>query len=92
VTTPADEIRWLEPWHGGPGTPGVPGLEQELAREVGAGHSLYHFKTEALARRFDQDDVLFRVLGADGETVAYAEVHLTWPRARESHPDWPHTV
>jgi hypothetical protein len=82
---------WLEPWHGAPGTPGIPGLEQELSREAGAGHSLYHFRTEAVARRFDSDDVLFRVLGADGETVGFAEVHLTWSPGRETSPDFPFT-
>ena len=89
--TDLSDFAWLEPGHGGSETPGIPGLEQELSREVGAGHSLYHFRTEAVARRSDSDDVLFRILGADGETVGFAEVHLTWSRNRETSPDFPST-
>jgi len=87
-------MEWLEPW--------VPiadldwpaqevadyraGWERQLAREVGPRHILRGLKFELIARRFDTDDALFRLL--DG---GVAEVHLTWARGEEPDPRWPAT-
>ena len=61
-------------------------LERELAAEVSPGHVLAGVDLKAIARRHDQDDVLFQLL--DG-SARVAVVHLTyagrgsreWPRA-----------
>jgi hypothetical protein len=92
-----DDLRhfeWMEPWHGGAGVPGVPGLERELQREVGAGHALYHLANDAVAvaRRYDMDDVLFAICEREGVPLLFAEVHLSWPRSRETFPDVPSTT
>jgi hypothetical protein len=60
------------------------GLERELARELPDGHVLKGVSVRAIARRFDQDDVVFRL--EDGRLCV---VHLTWNVERE--PAWPST-
>ena len=62
-------------------------LEQELRRELCPDHALAGIEVECLARRADQDDVLFRLRGHESE---FAIVHLTW--TRESVPEWPATA
>ncbi|MDQ3439807.1 MAG: hypothetical protein M3478_05600 [Planctomycetota bacterium] len=85
---------WLEPWHPVERVLGVPGLELELQREVGAGHRLYHLAGDCtpVARRFDTDDVLFAVVDPDGPVLLWAEIHLTWRASRESDPQFPWVV
>ena len=63
-------------------------FEAELRREVKPGHPLFGAPVAAIARRYDQDDVLFELL--DG-SCRVAEVHLTWAGDRES-PPWPGTA
>jgi hypothetical protein len=62
-------------------------LEAELHLECSSRHPLHGQDVEPLARRYDRDDVFFRVGG--GGTVA--QVHLTWTGATESNPKWPTT-
>jgi hypothetical protein len=62
-------------------------LEQELARELPAGHVLAGKAVRAVAARTDRDDVLFLV--PDG---GCAVVHLTWSGRREASSEWPSTV
>jgi hypothetical protein len=62
------------------------GFEQELRKEVCPGHVLYRTKIKAIARRTDNDDVLFMLV----EKVSYAQVHLTWTGKREKDRRWPH--
>jgi hypothetical protein len=62
----------------------APKLEQELARELPAGHVLKSRTAEPQARRDDCDDVAFLVAGA-----GLCLVHLTWQV--ESDPRWPHS-
>jgi len=59
-------------------------LEQELARETSVRHVLYKKKVSLIARRHDQDEVLFQL--DDGRV---AQVHLKWNR--EPDPDYPWT-
>jgi|GEM_PF-1134855 len=59
-------------------------LEEELYRECIKGHKLYGIKAKAVARRQDNDDVLYELVNGSGE---YAVVHLTWNK--EKTPDWP---
>lgn len=77
-------IEFLEPWsavaHGGGA------LEQELRRELAAGHVLFGRSVRAAARRHDRDDVLFELT----DTGECAVVHLTWT-GREERPPFPMT-
>jgi hypothetical protein len=59
-------------------------LEEELRREVPRAHRLFGRDLQAVARRQDRDDVLFR--SSDGGTFC---VHLTW--SVENDPKWPWT-
>jgi hypothetical protein len=62
-------------------------MAEQLAREIPAGHIIAARRWHAIARRMDNDDVLF-VLD-DGPEVAV--VHLTWSHIREGSPVWPST-
>ena len=62
-------------------------LEAELHRELPKGHQLCGRQLRAIARRQDQDDVLFRSATDDGSLFC---VHLTWSKERD--PQWPWTV
>ena len=48
-------------------------LSGQLKKEISKNHLLFDKKVETLARRQDNDDVLFLV-----EDNSYAVVHLTW--------------
>lgn len=84
LTSGLGEVEWLDPWQ-----PTAPGLETELAREVGPGHVLAGRRAVAVARRIDDDDVLFYL--PDGP-ASLAVVHLTWTGHRERKPEFPWTV
>lgn len=66
-------------------------LEQELARELTAGHPLWGARAQAIAQRRDSDDVLFVVEHESGER-AFAVVHLTWSGRPSSDSGWPSTA
>jgi hypothetical protein len=87
------QFRFLIPWQAEEVSRGVPGLEQELQREVGAGHVLYHVAGDcrAIAHHGGADDVLFGVIDDTDCIILFAEVHLTWSRGRESFPQFPIT-
>lgn len=80
-------IEWVKPWVpiSDPGHRAK--IEEELHREVGDGHALFGLAPTAIARREDQDDVLFLL---DDERVA--EVHLTWTGRSEANAQWPCTT
>src|SRR5688500_9613349 len=61
-------------------------FEDEYAAEITKGHPLYGVPVKAIARRMDQDDVLFRLLR---HLCEYAVVHLTWSGRAEDDPRWP---
>jgi hypothetical protein len=77
----------LPPWTDA--TPNAEALASELQREVGPDHPLFGRTVHVLARRGDNDDVLFEVPAL---SHPYAVVHLTWKGQREQRPVWPHTV
>jgi hypothetical protein len=82
-----ENIEWMEPW-----TPIVDpalrtSLETELRNEVAQGHVLFGRSAMALARRSDQDDVLFAV----DNPSQFAVVHLSYA-ARPDRPPWPDTI
>src|SRR5437868_14416611 len=64
-----------------------PAFLVELLLELKPGHPLFGLPVAPVARRYDQDDVLFEVLDGSGRV---AEVHLTWAGGRE-RPPWPST-
>ena len=61
-------------------------LETELARELGPGHPLHGVRARAIARRGDNDDVLFAL---ERGPAPFAIVHLTWSGRVEADPAWP---
>ena len=63
-------------------------LEAELRRELIAGHPLYGLAVRAVARRVDNDDVLFEITDS---SARHALVHLTWSGKPERSPKWPWT-
>ena len=82
VKADLDQILWKDPWNFE-----ISDLEEELAREVSSQHPLAGAEAIAVARRCDNDDVLFFLPNHD---PPLAVVHLTWHR--ESGPAWPFTV
>lgn len=68
-------VQWLSLWEAV-----GPGLEGELATEVGPRHVLYGYPAVSVARRVDKDDVLFILPKGPS---ALAVVHLTWSGSRE---------
>jgi len=87
MTESLDPTTLLAPWRAV-----VPeeqrGLAGQLRREVARTHPLHKKRVVVLARRVDNDDVLFYVEDAP---QPYAVVHLTWRRTREKDPRWPWT-
>jgi hypothetical protein len=79
--------QWLEPWVPVKSREARSTFETELCREVGAGHLLLGLSVAAVAKREDQDDVLFML--SDGRV---AEVHLTWRGRQEVDARWPSTA
>jgi hypothetical protein len=83
-------VEWLPPWWDitEKGREFAAAFEQVLLREVAPGHPLYEIPVEAIGRRDDNDDVLFRLLdGSDRLAV----VHLTWTQNPPERPPWPAT-
>lgn len=83
----SDEVEWLEPWSAVADDGMRANLESELAKEVGRGHLLFQRPSRALARRYDQDDVLYAV----GSPSQLAVVHLS-DAAKPDQPPWPLTT
>ena len=88
-----DRVQWPEGWC--PLYPNDPAagllLERQLARELGDAHALYPVRhaITCLARREDNDDVLYWIEGA---TRPFALVHLTWDPGPGPKPSFPWTV
>ena len=79
-----EKIELLLPWEKCSG-----GLETELRNEVSPDHFLYGVEAVSLARRIDNDDVLF-FLPAHEKPLAV--VHLTWSGKQDAHSDFPRTI
>ncbi len=80
---------FLIPWYSGISTKVAEAMEAELERELIPGHVLYGKKVKTIARRQDNDDVLFEVFDAD---FKFAKVHLTWSMKPEISKAWPRTI
>lgn len=81
---PGDELEFLLPWQAC--TSEHAALQHELYLELSEKHPLFGKNATTVARRIDNDDVLFKL---DGEQ--YAVVHLTWSSKKERYPDCPFT-
>jgi hypothetical protein len=77
---------WLEPWMPVSEADGSP-LLRELRAELPRNHALYGRDAKAIARRVDNDDVLFAIASPSQLAV----VHLTYGSHPEKGPDWPET-
>ncbi|MEP7340554.1 MAG: hypothetical protein ABI977_22680 [Acidobacteriota bacterium] len=75
------QVEWLDPWR-----PESSGLERELVSEVSPRHPLFQIEAIAIARRDDNDDVLFFL---PKYAPPLAVVHLTWRKQTET--EWPFT-
>ncbi|SKC42140.1 hypothetical protein [Ohtaekwangia koreensis] len=73
----------LTPWHFAD-----KGLNNQLEKEISRGHILYGKDVTTVARRQDNDDVLFAVFDSD---FKYARVHLTWSQSKLAGTDYPTT-
>ena len=87
MATEIGEVEWLEPWSAIVDDEMRAQLEGEVAREAGRGHPLFQRPARALARRYDQDDVLYEV----GSPSQLAVVHLTYA-PKPDQPPWPWTT
>ena len=81
-----ENIEWLEPWAEIQTDRRKP-FEAQLKREVQPGHLLYQVEVNAVAQRFDCDDVLFALVN---HVHALAVVHLTYSTSQASS-QWPRT-
>jgi hypothetical protein len=61
-------------------------LIEELEKEINPNHVLYGKKSIPIAKREDDDDVIFKI--SDG---SYALVHLTWSGKQEKDERFPFT-
>lgn len=80
---PGDTIHYLKPWHADDID-----LTVQLQREINKKHILYSKSVKTIARRQDNDDVLFEV---DSAEFKYAMVHLTWAQKTLDDPKYPRT-
>jgi hypothetical protein len=81
----SDGFQYRVPWHRTSQT-----LHDELRRELSSQHQLYGVTARAVARRQDNDDVLFELFGSDAP-ADFAVVHLTWSGRRDQFPNFPST-
>ena len=80
---PGDTIHYLKPWHADDTD-----LTVQLHREISKKHILYGRSIKTVARRQDNDDVLFEV---DDAEFKYAMVHLTWAQKMLDDRKYPRT-
>lgn len=84
--------QWLDPWI--PVSSGG-ALERELATELPAHHILKGVRLRAIARRADNDDVLFQLIGHEKPLAVVqlsyrheADAQLPWTVLFDSWEDW----
>lgn len=78
---PGDTIHYLKPWHADDID-----LSVQLHIEINKKHILHGKLLKTIARRQDNDDVLFEV---DNAEFKYALVHLTWAQKTSEDPKYP---
>ena len=77
------KISYKNPWH-----ETDQDLTKQLLLEIASDHILAGKTVETIARRDDNDDVLFKVIDKD---ITYAIVHLTWKQFKHADSEWPET-
>lgn len=83
-------MSWLEPWYSIADIPDeANGMARRLKCELAVGHELFGVPVEAVGRRCDCDDVVFRLLDGSGR---FAVVHLTWIQNPPEQPPFPWTT
>gem|GEM_PF-3452353 len=80
-----DDFLFRIPWH----RTNQP-LHEELAREMSPPHQLHGIAARAVARRQDNDDVLFELFGSNAP-ADFAVVHLTWSGRPDQFSEFPGT-
>src|SRR4028119_1395707 len=83
---PGDDIHFLVPWYKFEKVETV--FAEQLCMEVSPKHVLFNKKVKAIAKRQDNDDILFEVLDDENK---FAVVHLTWKQRNEEDPRYPKT-
>ena len=72
-----------EPWYWY-----VNDLTMQLFREISNDHILFTKTLKSIARRQDNDDVLFEI---ENDPFKCAVVHLTWSKVKQTDNRWPST-
>lgn len=80
---PGDQLEFHPPWHSRDVD-----LVKQYDREAHSEHVLFGRTMKTIARRQDNDDVLFELLD---EPRGFAVVHLTWAQKKLSSAQYPHT-
>ena len=80
---PGADLQLLEPWVT---VDKKEKYEAELLIEINNRHKLWGLPIEAISRREDRDDVLFRI-----DESQFAVVHLTWSGCKEKSSAYPRT-
>ena len=78
-----DRIKYKNPWY-----ETEQDLTQQLKLEIASNHVLANKKVKTIARRNDNDDVLYKIID---KVPTYAIVHLTWKQSKHTNPKWPRT-
>jgi hypothetical protein len=63
-------------------------LTGQLSKELSDSHILFAKSLKTIARRQDNDDVLFQI---ENDDFKYAVVHLTWSKEKQTDIRWPAT-
>jgi len=77
-----EKYKFIEPWYSIDeySASNKTAMEQEVKNEIPKGHALYGEELHVIARRDDEDTVLYQI----GDSVRVAIVHLTWSGKTES--------
>ncbi len=76
-------IKYKNPWH-----ETDQDLTKQLKLEIASNHVLANKIVKTIARRGDNDVVLYKIIDNDSE---YAIVHLTWKQSKHTDSEWPRT-
>ena len=78
-------MKWLEPWHPIDNSDDAQIFETQLQKELPSDHALSGKQLRAVGRRYDQDGVLFLIVGES----SVAEVYLDWLSAPVHNSELP---
>jgi len=78
-----NKIQFKDPWY-----KTDQDLSKQLKLEVADTHILANKNVKTIARREDNDDVLYEIID---QNKTFAIVHLTWNQSKQTDPRWPIT-